>query len=453
MRGRVLRWLGHRRWFAAAGRRFGAPLDRALYRRDAGPGVLHRRRRPADPADHDGASHRVCPRTTPVMYVRDGDCFVVSSENFGQERAAAWPLNLLADPRATVQVGAETVACRARLLERRGGGPLLAAPGRGLAGARDLPVAQRQTPHFRAGAALTFVTPGRSGVLRSVPTLAGMLGRERGQATVEWSALGLMLALLFATAAFAVARTDAVGASATASCTRSCAPSKGAARSATRSTSRTATTSPALVRRYSAERRVRAQQRRAADRLPPLSQDRLLGRVRRGARDRPLTRRAARHGLHARGRPALAAAAPLYLQYWFYYPESFTGGDRPHVRRLLARLSPGRLGGLPGAGHARGRRLRARYGARRLRHGLGALDGVDARFGRQPRGPPGRAQHGRAQHPRLEDRAGAAGAAGGTPTATDSRCRRRGTRTSTGCPSRPVPEQPGAATRACARAA
>ena len=34
---------------------------------------------------------------------------------------------------------------------------------------------------------------------------------ERGQATVEWSALGLMLALLFATAGFAVARTDAWG--------------------------------------------------------------------------------------------------------------------------------------------------------------------------------------------------------------------------------------------------
>ena len=27
---RFIRWLGHRRWFAAAGRRFGAPLDRAV---------------------------------------------------------------------------------------------------------------------------------------------------------------------------------------------------------------------------------------------------------------------------------------------------------------------------------------------------------------------------------------------------------------------------------------
>jgi F420H(2)-dependent quinone reductase len=51
------------------------------------------------------------------MYLRDGDRFVVSSENFGQERSAAWPLNLLADPRATVQIGSQTLACRARLLD------------------------------------------------------------------------------------------------------------------------------------------------------------------------------------------------------------------------------------------------------------------------------------------------------------------------------------------------
>jgi deazaflavin-dependent oxidoreductase (nitroreductase family) len=57
------------------------------------------------------------PRTTPLMYVSDGGSFVVSSENFGQRRPAAWPLNLVADPRATVQVGSEVVHCRARLLD------------------------------------------------------------------------------------------------------------------------------------------------------------------------------------------------------------------------------------------------------------------------------------------------------------------------------------------------
>jgi deazaflavin-dependent oxidoreductase (nitroreductase family) len=56
-------------------------------------------------------------RTTPVMYVPDGDRFVISSENFGQQRPAAWPLNLAAEPRATVQVGRAVVECRARLLD------------------------------------------------------------------------------------------------------------------------------------------------------------------------------------------------------------------------------------------------------------------------------------------------------------------------------------------------
>jgi deazaflavin-dependent oxidoreductase (nitroreductase family) len=51
------------------------------------------------------------------MYLRDGDRFVVTSENFGQQRPAAWPLNLVADPRATLQVGASVVPCRARLLD------------------------------------------------------------------------------------------------------------------------------------------------------------------------------------------------------------------------------------------------------------------------------------------------------------------------------------------------
>jgi deazaflavin-dependent oxidoreductase (nitroreductase family) len=116
MRARLLRWLGHRRWFAAAGRRFGAPLDRVLYRLTRGrvattagvaPVILLTTR-----GRRSGKQ-----RTTPVMYVRDGDRFVVSSENFGQERPAAWPLNLLADPRVSVQIGGETIPCRARLCD------------------------------------------------------------------------------------------------------------------------------------------------------------------------------------------------------------------------------------------------------------------------------------------------------------------------------------------------
>ena len=85
------------------------------------------------------------------------------------------------------------------------------------------------------------------------------------------------------------------------------------------------------------EHRVRAQQRRAADRLPPLPQDGVLGRL-------PMLR--ARSTAHVPGCPSRPSRAwstgasgggPLYLQYWFYYPESFTGG----IGRMFGDSWPG----------------------------------------------------------------------------------------------------------------
>jgi deazaflavin-dependent oxidoreductase (nitroreductase family) len=112
----LIRWLGHRRWFAALGRRFGAPLDRALYRATRGRVTSTAGAVPVLLLTTTGCrSGR--PRTTPLMYLRDGERFVVSSEDFGQQRPASWPANLLAEPNATVQVGAEVVPCRARLLD------------------------------------------------------------------------------------------------------------------------------------------------------------------------------------------------------------------------------------------------------------------------------------------------------------------------------------------------
>jgi deazaflavin-dependent oxidoreductase (nitroreductase family) len=112
---RFIRWLGHQRWFAAAGRRFGAPLDRMLFRATRGRITSTAGAAPVMLLTTTGrrtGQHR----TTPVMYVRDGERFVISSESFGQQRPAAWPLNLAADPRAIVQVGTDVVPCRARLL-------------------------------------------------------------------------------------------------------------------------------------------------------------------------------------------------------------------------------------------------------------------------------------------------------------------------------------------------
>lgn len=44
-------------------------------------------------------------RTTPLMYMRDGDDFVVVGSNGGRPQPPAWFLNLQADPKATVRVG------------------------------------------------------------------------------------------------------------------------------------------------------------------------------------------------------------------------------------------------------------------------------------------------------------------------------------------------------------
>ena len=110
---RLVQRIGHHRWFAALVRA-SAPLDRRLYRASAGrlaltgPVLL-----PTLLLTTTGRRSGK-PRTTPVIYHRDGSRLVVSSENFGQRRPAAWPLNLLADPHAGVQLGAATHPYTAR---------------------------------------------------------------------------------------------------------------------------------------------------------------------------------------------------------------------------------------------------------------------------------------------------------------------------------------------------
>ena len=46
-------------------------------------------------------------RTTPMMYVADGDRLVVFASNIGAERHPAWYHNLVAQPDVTVEVGAD----------------------------------------------------------------------------------------------------------------------------------------------------------------------------------------------------------------------------------------------------------------------------------------------------------------------------------------------------------
>jgi deazaflavin-dependent oxidoreductase (nitroreductase family) len=115
--GRAIRRIGKSRWAAALSRRFGSKVDRHLYAATGGRLTsLGRKTAPVLLLTTIGRRTGRA-RTTPVIFIREGEGFVISSEDFGQRRPAAWPLNLDAEPRATVQVGFATMTCFARRLD------------------------------------------------------------------------------------------------------------------------------------------------------------------------------------------------------------------------------------------------------------------------------------------------------------------------------------------------
>jgi len=108
-----LRRFGAHPWVTAWMRRYGWRVDRRLLHLTGGrfslngPDVLLLR---------TTGRRSGLPRETPVIYIRDGESFVVTSEDFGQSRAAGWPLNLAADPEATVTIGRRSIPVLAHLL-------------------------------------------------------------------------------------------------------------------------------------------------------------------------------------------------------------------------------------------------------------------------------------------------------------------------------------------------
>jgi deazaflavin-dependent oxidoreductase (nitroreductase family) len=56
-------------------------------------------------------------RSTVIAYMRDGERFVVTAANLGQERPPAWFLNLTANPDAEIEVDGDRLAVRARRAE------------------------------------------------------------------------------------------------------------------------------------------------------------------------------------------------------------------------------------------------------------------------------------------------------------------------------------------------
>ncbi|MEV0608850.1 nitroreductase/quinone reductase family protein [Polymorphospora rubra] len=108
----VTRRLGHRRWFAAAARVL-VPADRVVGRLTRGR-VVALGLVPSLLITTTGRRSGQ-PRGNPLLYVPDGDAFVVAGSNWGQPRPPAWALNLLADPAATVTVAGRRIPVRAHL--------------------------------------------------------------------------------------------------------------------------------------------------------------------------------------------------------------------------------------------------------------------------------------------------------------------------------------------------
>ncbi|MEV4202481.1 nitroreductase/quinone reductase family protein [Micromonospora globbae] len=111
--GAVTRRLGHHRWFAAVARLL-VPADRAVGRLTRGR-VVALGLVPSLILTTTGRRSGQ-PRSTPLLYVRDEDAYVVVGSNWGQPHQPGWSLNLLADPAAEVTVRGRRVPVRAEVV-------------------------------------------------------------------------------------------------------------------------------------------------------------------------------------------------------------------------------------------------------------------------------------------------------------------------------------------------
>ncbi len=104
------------RWFAALGRRL-SPLDGRLYRHTRGRwSVIGRHELPALLITTTGRKSGL-PRTQPLLYVVDGEDYIVVGSNWGQAHHPAWSANLLAEPAARVTIGDREFGGRATLVD------------------------------------------------------------------------------------------------------------------------------------------------------------------------------------------------------------------------------------------------------------------------------------------------------------------------------------------------
>ncbi|MGN9809629.1 nitroreductase/quinone reductase family protein [Micromonospora sp. BQ11] len=110
--GTLTRRVGHHRWFGAAARLL-VPADRLVGRLTRGR-VVALGLIPSLVITTTGRRSGV-PRSNPLLYVPDGDAYVVIGSNWGQTHQPGWAMNLLADPSAEVDVKGRRLPVRAEV--------------------------------------------------------------------------------------------------------------------------------------------------------------------------------------------------------------------------------------------------------------------------------------------------------------------------------------------------
>ena len=113
---RLMRALGTTKGFSAIYRRVGPVIDPRIAHIREGRFMAAVYGFPMLLLHNTGAKSGLA-RTSPLLYVRDGDDVMLLGTNFGQPKHPAWTANLLAHPEAAVEIGGETLRVEAELVD------------------------------------------------------------------------------------------------------------------------------------------------------------------------------------------------------------------------------------------------------------------------------------------------------------------------------------------------
>jgi len=114
---RLMRRLGQTSQFAAVYRRVGPVIDPRIAHLRQGRVMAKVYGFPVLLLHSTGAKSGQA-RTSPLLYVRDGDDVMLLGTNFGQPKHPAWTANLLAHPKAAVEIGPVRLLVVAELVHR-----------------------------------------------------------------------------------------------------------------------------------------------------------------------------------------------------------------------------------------------------------------------------------------------------------------------------------------------